>query len=94
VPAHPAADVYSLGIVLYEMLASRTPFSGPYPAIAAEHAERPVPPIRVFNPAAALSSDLVAVVARALAKRPADRFASMAELRLALLATPEAAGRG
>jgi serine/threonine protein kinase len=93
-PALPSADVYSLGIVLYEMLASRAPFSGPYPAIAAEHAERPVPPIRAFNPGAALSPELEAVVARALAKRPGDRFASMADLRLALLGTPEAAGRG
>jgi serine/threonine protein kinase len=93
-PARPQADVYSLGIVLYEMLAGRTPFSGSYPAIAREHAELPVPPIRRFNPAVALSAELAAVVDRALAKAPAERFASIADLRRALLGTPEAAGRG
>ncbi len=88
--AMPAADVYALGVVLYEMLAGRPPFSGAYPAIARDHAELPVPPIRTFNAAAVLSPELEAVVARALAKAPSARFASMNELRRALLDTPEA----
>ena len=76
------------------MLAGRTPFAGSYPAIAREHAELPVPPIRTFNPAVALSPELEAVILRALAKAPAQRFASIADLRRALMGTPEAAGRG
>jgi serine/threonine-protein kinase len=93
-PASPAADVYALGIVLYEMLAGSVPFTGSYPAIARRHAEDPPPSIRAYNPAAVLSAELEAIVARALAKHPHERFASMAELRRALAATPEAASLG
>jgi hypothetical protein len=55
------------------------------------HAEAPVPPLRHWNPAAALSPELEAVVARALAKDPDARFAGMAEMLAALLAAPEGA---
>ncbi|WP_437319220.1 serine/threonine-protein kinase [Sorangium sp. So ce385] len=89
-PAAPAADVYSLGIMLYEMLAGRVPFQGAYPAIAEKHAREPPPPPHRLHPGLLMSRELDAVVRKALVKDPRGRFASMAELRQALLATPEA----
>jgi len=102
-PVSPRADVYSLGIVLYEMIAGRVPFTGAYPAIARLHAGAPVPPLRPpqarwrtssVPPPAPVSPELEAVVTRALAKDPAARFGSAGELLSALLIAPEATGLG
>jgi tetratricopeptide (TPR) repeat protein len=72
------ADVYSLGCVVYEMLGGAAPFMGPNPqAIIARHCQEPPPPLRVVRPGA--SPQLVSVVERALAKVPADRFATAGE---------------
>ncbi len=69
----PAADVYSLGIVLYEMLVGRPPFDGDTPvAIAVRHIqEAPIRPSR-YNPSIPLS--LERVILRCLEKDPADRY--------------------
>jgi eukaryotic-like serine/threonine-protein kinase len=92
---HPSADVYSLGIALYEMLAGRVPFVGDsYPAIAHQHFGQDPAPMRRYNPGLVVSAELEAAVGCALAKSPEARFGSMAALRLALLATPEAGGSG
>ncbi len=81
------SDIYSLGVVLYEALTGRQPFVGDTLGrlIVCHVSEAPVPPSTV-NPH--VSGGMSAVVMRALAKLPRDRFASMKELREALEIAP------
>ncbi len=80
------SDLYSLACMTYEMLAGTPPFTGPTPfVIMARHALDPVPALRTARPTVPPSvSD---AVERALAKAPADRFATMAEWRDAISRT-------
>ena len=93
-PVSPATDVYSLGVVLWELLAGDVPFVGEnFVAVALRHVNEPPPSLRDRRPD--VSPRLEAAVDRALAKDPAHRFSSMAafakELR-ACLAEAEGGG--
>jgi len=71
-------DVYSLGVVLYEMLTTEVPFPGEnFVAVAMRHINEEPPSIRDKRPD--VSPRLEAAVQRAMAKRPEDRFQTMAD---------------
>jgi tRNA A-37 threonylcarbamoyl transferase component Bud32 len=76
-PVDARSDVYSLGVVLYEMLAGRPPFTADSPvAVAAAHAREAPPPLREVLPT--VSPHVAAACERALAKDPGDRPPSAA----------------
>lgn len=82
-PTDYHTDIYSLGVVLYQMLAGRVPFIGTTPvAVAIKHALQEPPPVTQFN--SAVPHSVEAVVMKALAKAPEQRFASAGEMARAL----------
>lgn len=76
------ADIYALGIVLYEMVTGRKPYTADTPlAVLFKHASEPLPRPKQFVPD--LPDGVERILLKALAKNPADRYQSMAEIGVA-----------
>jgi serine/threonine-protein kinase len=78
-PASPQSDLYAVGVMLYYLLTGRIPFSSERMArLIRLHQAAPVPDIRRVAPG--IGDHFTEILARCLAKSPADRYASAAEL--------------
>ncbi len=79
----PSADVYALGITLFQMLSGNVPFEAATPlGVLMAHMNQPVPDIRKLKPE--LPEDIQDVIDRAMAKSPQTRFATPGALAMAL----------
>lgn len=95
-PVVRQSDIYSLGVVLYEMISGRVPFIGKGLEVVDKHIkEKPIPPSKI-NPS--VSRQMEEVTLRALQKRPEERFRTAGEMARALghampVPSPRPAGR-
>ncbi len=86
-PATAATDLYSTGVLLFEMLAGGPPFDAGTPlATALAHRDAPVPDVRARRPD--VPTTVAETVRRAMAKDPAARFASAEQMRAVLRGAP------
>ena len=89
----PAADVYSIATMLYQMLAGRTPFEGDSPvALLVQHTHTPPAELRTIARASYVPAPLAAVIMQNLAKKPADRAQNARLLARDLVAAARASG--
>jgi serine/threonine protein kinase len=80
------SDIYSLGVILFEMLSGKTPFEATTPlGMAYKHATEPAPHIREINPS--LPAGVEAIIEKVLQKNPDKRYSKGVELADAFIAT-------
>jgi serine/threonine-protein kinase len=84
------ADIYALGVMMFEMFTGSVPFTDEtFLGVLSKHATEVPPAMSAVYPELAISPQLQAVVMKALAKNPDERYDSMAELGQAIQGTPE-----
>ncbi len=82
------SDLYALGVLLYELLTGQRPFDGPTPLrVLDQHRQAPAPDPRTLNPS--IPRALSAIVGRALAKKPEERYQTPSQMLDDLLAVQE-----
>jgi eukaryotic-like serine/threonine-protein kinase len=83
-PPTPASDIYSIGVVMYEMLTGKLPYNGSsQEELALAHLRNPVPPVRQENPKVPMELDQI--IQRAMGKEPSTRYRDADQLARLLI---------
>jgi serine/threonine-protein kinase len=83
-PVDHRADLFALGVVMYEMLTGKTPFEGSGAEIARANVQQKPPALSVRNPPVRVTPELEAIVFKLLEKKAADRYQSAEDVIAAL----------